>query len=92
MKKAKDYYKEILVVESFGDIEKIKSKIKDVLKDFILEIRELADIRNVSTDAGLLSIIKEQNNKWNALCNKCEYLTRDAIDSFTASVVGICKP
>jgi len=87
MKKAKEYYKEIVEVESLNDIEKLKTKCKDTLKDFIYEIKELAKNRNVSTDDGLFAIVKEQNNKWNALCNRCEYLTPDAINSFTDSVV-----
>lgn len=83
MKKAKEYYKEILEVELLNDTDKLTRKCRDVLKEFVYEIRELSEVRNVSTDIGILAIVKEQNNKWNALCNKCEYLTRDAINSFT---------
>ena len=91
MKKAKEYYKEILEAEKTKDKSKIDLKVKEVFKNFVLEIKELRDMRNVSTDQGLMAIIKEQNNKWNALCNKCIYLKRDAIKDYSSGLISGAK-
>ena len=37
--------------------------------DFALEMREIIKTRNVQFDRGVFSIIREQNDKWNAICN-----------------------
>ena len=37
--------------------------------DFALEMKELMKDRNVQFDRGVFSIIREQNDKWNAIRN-----------------------
>lgn len=67
--KAIDYYNEYgaaVFAESFDD-----SKIEEISKLFIAFSREMKEIitsRNVKTDKGAVAVIKEQNQKWNALC------------------------
>jgi len=40
---------------------------KTIFFKFCDETKKLAEIRHVKEDAGLISIIKEQNDKWNCL-------------------------
>ena len=35
--------------------------------DFALEMKEIMKVRNVQFDRGVFSIIREQNDKWNAI-------------------------
>ena len=63
--KAKEYA-ELL----FEDIEKdnpdVDQIIIGILSKFMDEVQELAKIRNVKLDSGMISIIKEQSDKWAA--------------------------
>ncbi len=64
--KAKEYY------NKYGTriINNEKEAIVELVNALIAELRELLDIRHVSTDKGLLTAINQINDKWNAICRK----------------------
>lgn len=53
-----------------------KEMLSDILLSFWLEIETLKNQRKVKTDAGLLGILNELNDKWYAFCN---LLQKDSI-------------
>lgn len=85
VKKSKVYFQELKEVYDAGDEENISSKVVSIFKEFFFEeIPELRKIRNAKSDSSMIAIFKEQNQKWNSLCDKCisdgfEILKRDAI-------------
>lgn len=38
-----------------------------MFREFCMEVKELIELKHVSTDHGLEGIVKEQNEKWNAV-------------------------
>lgn len=65
--KAKEYAE--LLFEDFkkaNDNSDVDQIIIGILSKFMDEVEELAKIRNVKLDSGMISIIKEQSDKWAA--------------------------
>lgn len=62
--KAKDYAKNFDGNLSEDDFKKAVIK---TITDFFIEVEEIKTSRNAFTDSSLLSILKEQDNKWRAL-------------------------
>ncbi len=54
------------------DEEKRNVAASDLLKDMMNEQTEIMKSRNISTDSGAISVIKELNQKWNAINRKLE--------------------
>lgn len=46
--------------------------ISDLMIAFMTETKELMKKRHIQIDRGMVPIIREQNQKWNALCNLFE--------------------
>ena len=70
MKKAKEYSEYIL---SFKDDEDaFINAISKSVQDIVVEIKELAETRNIQTRSALKAIILEQDRKWKSVCNKIE--------------------
>ena len=46
--------------------------IGELLYDMVMESKTLMNNRNVKTTLGIVSIIKELNDKWNAICRLFE--------------------
>ena len=63
MKKAKEYAK--YLKEMNYDIIAVKDVLFKLVKD---EVEELKKKRHITTDSGMMSVLKEQNDKWNAIC------------------------
>lgn len=74
--KAKEYAK---MFEGLSDEKEIKDKIVEVYKLFIGEIIEISKQRKVGCNSALFGVIREVNQKWNSLVNRCPFLKRDAI-------------
>lgn len=96
MKKAKEYYEEIKPIVLTMDQEKVDNGIFDLLKSLMTEIGELKRVRNVRTDSGMLAIIEELNNKWNAIGNKfikdgLELLVKDGFKKYMYKELDIVK-
>ena len=67
--KAKDYYDKYgkaVFDETAGDEKPIH--LQEMLVAFLREMKDTIAQRKVSTDRGAVSVIKEMNEKWNALC------------------------
>lgn len=94
MKKAKEYFEELKPVVLTMDKEKVDSGIFNLLKSLMTEIGELKRVRNVRTDSGMLAIIEELNNKWNAIGNKfikegIEILVKDGFKKYMYKELNI---
>ncbi len=77
--KAKEYAN--LFKEEMSDFEYEKTVTK-VLINFISEVEDIRALRNAHTDSSLIAIIKEQNNKWNALARMVSGLNQDGFKAF----------
>lgn len=87
--RAKEYAEKLLATEDLLEIDKIAC---NVLFEMIKEVSEITKTRNVSTDAGLKSIILEQKNKWEAFCrivnkSKCKVVLRE--EGFKECMIGL---
>lgn len=77
--KAKEYHADFLKnVEKEGE----KEAMITLITDFFNEVHTIADIRHVKSDAGMISIVKELNTKWNALCRLDQRLKRNGFIEF----------
>ena len=65
--KAKDYYNKYK--DRLTDAEEATKAIQELIMEFIQETKELLNKRNVRSDRGVMAVVNEQNNKWNALCS-----------------------
>lgn len=70
---AKEYFKkyEQRIMSTTDDADYTKAA-SEIMLDMIKESKEILDLRHIKTDAGLISVIKELNQKWNAICNLFE--------------------
>lgn len=65
--------KAVEYVEKYGDDltcsdeEKRNAAMNNLLNDMMHELTEIMVIRNILTDKGAVSVIKELNQKWNAI-------------------------
>lgn len=64
--KAKEYYQKYGKRIESGDAH----ATVEMVNSLIAELKELLDIRNVKTDHGLLTAIRQINEKWNAIGRK----------------------
>ena len=73
--KAKELYAQYLI-----DLEKSDNEIAvcNLFKCMSEEVYSLVKTRNVSSDLGFISILKEQNKKWNAICKLKPSFKRNA--------------
>lgn len=69
--KAKEYV--ALYLEVIQNSSK-KDSVTLLLQKMNKETKELIETRRIKSDSGATSLIKEQNNKWNAIVNKLEKL------------------
>ena len=70
--KAKDYiakYQEQLLSQSE---DSVFTAVKSILSEMLDEVKAVAKTRNVQLIRGLVPILKEQNQKWNAIANRFE--------------------
>lgn len=92
MKKAKEYAQLILDAKTEDEIN---LAIRQIANDMVEEIKEVSVARNVQSTKALKAIIKEQNQKWNAICRivntKVVLLIEDAFIDFLESVIPDTK-
>lgn len=70
--KAKEYYASIKDAIETHDEMMLKDAVDNMFFSMNKEVRSLIKIRNVSLDRGAGPIIKEMNDKWNAVCRLAE--------------------
>jgi predicted transcriptional regulator len=68
LKKAKEYAERL--IKHSDSIESAQKEAIEVVSEMILEIQEMAKIRNIQSNSALISIVKEQERKWFSICNK----------------------
>ena len=73
MKKSKEHASELLVVYADAVMQEnwqlFTKKMSDVFMAVaVIEVQELQETRNVSTDKGLIPIFKEQRQKYGSIC------------------------
>jgi len=66
--KAKEYAEEFLKTDFKVSEEVTNKAVSDITIKFFNEINDIRLARHVTKDIGLASIVKEQNQKWNAFC------------------------
>jgi len=65
--KAKEYY-ELYKLDLMSEKDdKVLKAISDLVHEFNKEVTELREIRHVKFDRGMIPILKEMNQKWNAI-------------------------
>lgn len=67
MKKAKDYYELYKLELMSEDDETVNNALSKFIMAFNDEVSELQKIRHVRFDRGIIPIMKEMNQKWNAV-------------------------
>lgn len=67
--KAKEYYEKYAAELLSGDYDTIKQAGEKLIRDFMDEVIEIAEKRKASRPESVVDIIKELNQKWNALRN-----------------------
>lgn len=70
--KAKEYYIPIKDAIDSGKAEDIKTVVSDMILNMNDEVEELCEKRHVQFDRGIYPIIKEMNDKWNAVVRLVE--------------------
>lgn len=66
--KAKDYFEkyEERIMKKDADTAKA---CEDMVEEFCAETEKLIEDRHIKLIGGMVGVMKEQNQKWNALCN-----------------------
>lgn len=67
MKKAKDYYELFKFDLMSEDDEKANHALSEFIKALNDDVQELQKLRHVQFDRGIIPIMKEMNQKWNAV-------------------------
>ena len=66
--KAKDYFEKYEERIMKKDAHSIKA-LEDMVEEFCVETEKLIKDRHIKLVGGMVGVMKEQNQKWNALCN-----------------------
>ena len=90
--KAKEYAELLFEdIKKANDNSDIDRAIGTILSKFMVEGQELAKVRNVELDSGMISIIKEQSDKWAAfgrIVNKKYGILFIRLDGFKNYVIS----
>lgn len=68
--KSGEYYEKYFKAET--SLVNIEDKARAMLRDFMQEFDEIKNKREVKTVDGIVGIVRELNEKWNAVANKVE--------------------
>lgn len=70
--KAKEYfakYDEAIWQEAHNDEFLQDGAAAKMFIEFMVETKDISESRNVKTDRGLIGVVRDQNSKWNSICN-----------------------
>lgn len=59
-------------IQESSDEKEVLRNISNLVTDMMLEVKVIATQRKIQRDSALISIFKEQNQKWNALVSLLE--------------------
>lgn len=84
MKKAKEHARELLVAYADAVMQENRQLFAEKLSDVFMavavnEVQELHKMRNVSTDNGMISIFKEQRQKYGSICKIVNVVKSDLL-------------
>lgn len=65
--KAKEYFEKYFTDLDSISAEEIYNRLRAFLKAMNEESRDIANMRHVKLDSGVLGVLREQSNKWNAV-------------------------
>ena len=89
MRKAKVIAAEVNEKLLKGKTEKERNVIcRDILVEFLSDVIEIEKERKIDSSRNMrcsVQIIKELNQKWNALCRRCNYFRKDAFKDYVLS-------
>ena len=68
--KSQEYFEKYF--ENANTVEEINEGSKSMFRDFMKEFDEIKKQRNVKTDDGIIGVVRELNDKWNAVAGKLE--------------------
>ncbi len=66
--KAQEYFANYL--ENVKSKEELDTNCVQMFKDFVTEFETIKNARRVATVEGIVGIVRELNDKWNAIANK----------------------
>ena len=62
---------------------------KKIAFDMVMETKELADMRGVKSNSGIAAVLKQQNEKWQALTRLCPELNPNGFKSAIHQLVPV---
>lgn len=65
--KAKEYYEKYAAELLSGDYDTVKQAGEKLIRDFMDEVSSISEQRKISRPESAVDVIKELNQKWNAL-------------------------
>lgn len=69
--KAQEYFDKYFA-ERPKTVEEFEFNARKMFREFMEEAEELQNKRKVTTDSGIVGIVRELNEKWNSVSNKIE--------------------
>ena len=77
--KAQEYVDKYQNRLTSSDVTERNTAVKDLIFELLDESKDIAAARHVALGKGYISILKEQNQKWNAISSRIDdILTRNA--------------
>lgn len=65
--KAKEYFEKYFTDLDSISAEEIENRLRAFFKAMNAESRDICNMRHVKLDSGVLGVLREQTNKWNAV-------------------------
>lgn len=89
--KAREYFDTYIdrIIAEAGTEKEQSGAFYELLWGFMAEAKEITKARHVQTDRAAMAILRELNQKWNALCNICVKVKGDSVlkrDGFKAFI------
>ena len=97
--KAREYFDKYIdrIIAEAGTEKEQSGALYELLKDFMTEVKEITKARHAQTDRAAMAILRELNQKWNALCNICvkvkgySVLNRDGFKAYVTKEIPETK-
>lgn len=97
--KAREYFDTYIdrIIAEAGTEKEQNGALYELLRGFMTEVKEITKARHVQTDRAAMAILRELNQKWNALCNICvkvkgySVLNRDGFKAYVMKAIPETK-
>lgn len=74
--------------KTYAELYKGGANHADIMYEFVREMQDIAKVRNVQLDRGVIGILNEQEQKWKAFCRLCP----DFLPEGFESIIGLNMP